>query len=86
LFRKTRPTSFGNSNNEKGGDICILGGGLLAKSLFEADLIDEVGINVHPVLRGSGIPLFHEMTPINLKLVAVPAVEETGLRLPATNT
>jgi dihydrofolate reductase len=46
---------------EKGKDICVMGGGLLAKSLFEADLIDEIGLNVHPVLLGSGIPLFYEM-------------------------
>ena len=56
--------------NEKGKDICVMGGGVLAKSLFEADLIDEIGINVHPVLLGSGIPLFHEMPKqIDLKLV-----------------
>ena len=55
---------------EKGKDICIMGGGDLAKSLFEADLIDEIGFNVHPVLLGSGIPLFHEMPKqINLKLL-----------------
>ena len=55
---------------EKGKDICIMGGGVLAKSLLEADLIDEIGINVHPVLLGSGIPLFHEMTKqIDLKLI-----------------
>jgi dihydrofolate reductase len=56
--------------NEPGKDICIMGGGLLAKSLFEAGLIDEIGFNVHPVLLGSGIPLFHVMKePINLELV-----------------
>jgi dihydrofolate reductase len=55
---------------EKGKDICIMGGGVLARSLFEADLIDEIGFNVHPVLLGSGIPLFHEMEKqINLKLI-----------------
>lgn len=47
--------------NEEGKGICVMGGGILAKSLFEADLIDEVGINIHPVLLGSGIPLFYEM-------------------------
>lgn len=47
--------------SEKGKGICVMGGGILAKSLFEADLIDEVGLNIHPVLLGSGIPLFHEM-------------------------
>lgn len=55
--------------SEEGKDICVLGGGVLAKSLFEADLIDEIGLNVHPVLLGSGIPLFHEMSrQIDLEL------------------
>ncbi len=54
---------------EAGKDICLMGGGVLARSLFEADLIDEIGINVHPVLLGSGIPLFYEMTrQIDLEL------------------
>ena len=52
-----------------GGDICVMGGGELANSLFEADLIDEVGVNIHPVLLGSGVPLFSPMSrQINLRL------------------
>jgi dihydrofolate reductase len=55
---------------EDGKDICVMGGGLLAKPLFEAGLIDEVGFNIHPVLLGSGVPLFHEMPQqIDLELV-----------------
>ena len=55
---------------EAGKDICVMGGGVLAKSLFEAGLIDEVGLNIHPVLLGSGIPLFYEMPrQIDLELV-----------------
>src|SRR5215212_12200378 len=55
---------------EEGKDICVLGGGVLAKSLFEADLIDEIGLNIHPVLLGSGMPLFHEMPrQIDLELL-----------------
>jgi dihydrofolate reductase len=54
----------------KGKGICVMGGGELAKSLFEADLIDEIGLNIHPVLLGSGIPLFLPMTrPVALELV-----------------
>ncbi|HEX9421845.1 MAG TPA: dihydrofolate reductase family protein [Pyrinomonadaceae bacterium] len=56
--------------SQEGKDICVMGGGLLAKSLFEADLIDEIGFNIHPVLLGSGIPLFHEMShQIDLELI-----------------
>ncbi len=54
----------------EGKDICLMGGGLLAKSLFEADLIDEIGFNIHPVLLARGIPLFHEMNhQIELELL-----------------
>lgn len=56
--------------NTPGKDICVMGGGELARSLFEADLIDEIGFNLHPVLLGSGIPLFHAMSrQINLELI-----------------
>lgn len=55
---------------EKGKDICVMGGGELAQSLFEADVIDEIGLNIHPVLLGSGVPLFLPMTrQSNLELV-----------------
>lgn len=54
---------------KEGKDICVMGGGVLAKSLFEADLIDEIGFNIQPVLLGSGIPLFYEMSrQIDLEL------------------
>jgi len=56
---------------KKGKGIVIFGGGALAQSLFEHDLIDEVVLNVHPILLGSGIPLFHELThQIDLKLIS----------------
>lgn len=54
---------------EKGKDIYVMGGGVFARSLFEADLIDEISFSIQPVLLGSGIPLFHEMKQINLKLL-----------------
>lgn len=60
----------GRLKQQEGKDICIMGGGLLAKSLFEADLIDEIGFNIHPVLLGSGVPLFYEMNrQIDLELI-----------------
>jgi riboflavin biosynthesis pyrimidine reductase len=47
-----------------------MGGGELSNSLFEAELIDEVSLTIHPVLLGSGIALFHGMKrQINLELI-----------------
>lgn len=45
---------------KKGKDILVMGGGELGQSLFEAGVIDEVGLNIHPVLLGSGAPLFRD--------------------------
>jgi dihydrofolate reductase len=54
---------------EEGKDIIVMGGSEIGKSLFGAGLIDELGVNIHPVLLGSGIPLFGEMnTKIDLEL------------------
>ena len=47
--------------SEDGKDIMVMGGSEIGKSLFEAGLIDELGVSIHPVLLGSGIPLFCEM-------------------------
>lgn len=56
--------------NSEGKDICVMGGGEFARALFEADLIDEIGFNIHPVLLGQGIELFHEMSKqIDLELI-----------------
>lgn len=60
----------GKLKRAKGKDICLMGGGDLAKTFFEADLIDEIGFNIHPILLGAGIPLFYEMNrQIDLELI-----------------
>jgi dihydrofolate reductase len=54
---------------QPGKDICVMGGGDLAQSLFEAGAIDEVGVNIHPILLGDGTPLFLPMhRQVNLAL------------------
>ena len=45
---------------QSGKGICVMGGGELAQSLFAAGVIDEVGLNVHPILLGSGVPFFRD--------------------------
>lgn len=55
---------------QDGKEICIMGGGEIARNLFEAGVIDEIGFNIHPVLLGQGIPLFHSMSrQIDLELI-----------------
>lgn len=55
---------------QPGKGIFVMGGGELAKSLLQADLIDEIGLNIHPILLGSGRPLFPPTgRQINLRLL-----------------
>jgi len=43
-----------------GKDIVVMSGGNFAASLLQAGVIDEVGLNIHPVLLGAGIPAFQD--------------------------
>jgi dihydrofolate reductase len=59
-----------------GKGICVFGGGDFARSLLEADVIDEVGFNVHPVLLGSGVPaLLDAHRRIELELTECRQIE-----------
>jgi dihydrofolate reductase len=62
--------------SEEGKDMIVMGGSSIGKSLFEAGLVDEFGVNIHPVLLGSGIPLFCEMERrIELELLECKQME-----------
>lgn len=55
---------------QKGKEICVMGGGLIGRELLEAGVVDEIGFAIHPLLLGSGVPLFHEMKKqIDLELI-----------------
>ncbi|HKE31261.1 MAG TPA: dihydrofolate reductase family protein [Candidatus Angelobacter sp.] len=43
---------------QPGKDIWLMGGGELARSFLQDDLVDELYLGVVPVLLGEGIPLF----------------------------
>jgi dihydrofolate reductase len=69
IIRRDAAEFVRDLKEQNGRDICLMGGGELARSLFEAGLIDEIGFNIHPVLLGSGIPLFHPLSrQTNLEL------------------
>ena len=61
---------------QPGRGICVMGGGELARALFDVDVIDEVGLNVHPVLLGAGVPLFRDAgRRIPLELIASRVID-----------
>jgi dihydrofolate reductase len=43
-----------------GKEICLMSGGDFAQSLLTANLVDEIRLNIHPILLGSGIPTFRD--------------------------
>ena len=43
---------------QPGKDILVMSGGNLATSLLKEGVIDEIGLNIHPVLLGGGVPAF----------------------------
>jgi dihydrofolate reductase len=43
---------------QKGKSIMVMSGGNFATSLLQAGVIDEIGLNIHPVLLGAGVPAF----------------------------
>lgn len=56
--------------NEPGKDIWLFGGADLTASLLNLGLIDEIGLAVHPIILGSGKPLFSNIKGrIPLKLI-----------------
>ena len=53
-----------------GGNMFVLGGGELGSALVEGGAVDEIGLSVHPVLLGGGIPMFRPMAQrVALELV-----------------
>ena len=43
---------------QPGKDIIVMSGGNFATSLLREGVIDEIGLNIHPVLLGTGVPAF----------------------------
>jgi dihydrofolate reductase len=64
---------------EQGKDIWLFGGASLSDTMIKAGLVDELWLSVHPVLLGSGKPLFHgHNARISLNLLESKTYE-TGL-------
>jgi len=55
---------------QEGGDLLILGHGLLGETLLKQRLLDVLDLAIHPVLLGHGKPFFREGQAVKLKLAA----------------
>lgn len=57
--------------SKTGKNIWLCGGGELAKSFLNEDLVDEIHIGITPILLGEGIPLFPDLErEVNLQLIS----------------
>ena len=52
-----------------GGDLVVLGSGELVRSLLAQGQIDELKLNIHPLVLGSGRRLFEDAAVVELRLV-----------------
>ena len=56
---------------ENGKDIWLFGGASLTSTLLNLNLVDEIGLAVHPIILGGGKPLFQNISKrIQLELAA----------------
>jgi dihydrofolate reductase len=59
-----------NSTAKKGKDIWLFGGANLLTGFLQANLVDELQLAVHPIVLGSGKPLFENINGrIHFKLI-----------------
>ena len=60
--------------SEAGKDIWLMGGGELAGSLLTEGVVDQLSLNIHPLLLGQGIPLYQGVAlQLNLELLSTKA-------------
>lgn len=62
-----------------GKDIWLFGGASLTDSLMKAGLVDELWMSVHPILLGSGRPLFQGQSSRTILTLLESKTYETGL-------
>jgi dihydrofolate reductase len=64
-----------------GKDVWLMGGGVLFRSLLEADLVDVVEVGLVPVLLGRGLPLLPEAVTRRRLILSETKQYPTGILL-----
>jgi dihydrofolate reductase len=68
VLQEINPEEIRGMKKKAGGDMVILGSGLIVQQLSNHGLLDEYQLMVHPVILGSGKYLFSGVNRMNLKL------------------
>jgi len=62
--------------------VVVAGGGMLNASFVEENLVDEIFIDIEPIVLGQGIPLFRDKNfERNLKFVGQKKISENEIQL-----
>jgi len=69
-FRGDVAAEVTNLKQQHGGDLLLLGHGLLGETLLQQRLIDVLDLGILPVMVGHGKPFFREGQAAKLKLAA----------------
>jgi dihydrofolate reductase len=70
LLKEVTAEEIGHLKQQSGKNLILIGSPSLAQRFIQLGLIDDYWLNVNPVVLGSGIPLFPDLTePMPLKLV-----------------
>ena len=77
LIRDDVPGAIAALRAGNGGEIQVIGSGGLVQTLVRHDLVDEYRLMVHPLVIGTGKPLFREELPTPLRLKLVDATPTT---------
>ena len=70
-------TEVAKLKQQEGGDLLILGHGLLGETLLQERLIDVLDLSILPVIVGHGKPFFRDGQAVKLKLAATRSFSKT---------
>ena len=65
--------------SKPGKNIWLVGGSEVIKDFVQKDLIDEYVISIHPIILGSGVPLFRAPLPVQKLIYRDCTTFDTGL-------
>ncbi len=67
--------------SQPGKDIWLFGGGVLARTLFDAKLVDTVEVALVPVVLGEGIPIVTPGGRVRLALQSARSLPASGIQM-----